>query len=195
MPDLTDRARVLADAGIVLAKWGNEWFVFGAQAAIFWGRPRYTLDVDVTARLEPEDSAGFCADMERSGFRLKVQDREGFVARTRVLPFIHVATQMKLDVVLAGPGLEELFLQRSVQVDMDGVSIPIVSPEDLVAMKILAGRAKDIEDVRAVLAARMKTLKIAQIRTTLGLLEQALAQSDLLRQFEAELSWVKKWVK
>lgn len=33
-----------------------------------------------------------------------------FVARTRVLPFLHQATGIPLDVVLAGPGLEKLFL-------------------------------------------------------------------------------------
>jgi hypothetical protein len=53
-------------------------------------------------------------------------------------------------------------------------------------MKILAGRPKDIEDVRAVLRERRATIDVAYIRSTLGLLEEALSQADLLPRFEAE---------
>jgi len=28
-----------------------DWYIFGAQAALIWGRPRLTSDVDVTVRL------------------------------------------------------------------------------------------------------------------------------------------------
>ena len=54
-------------------------------------------------------------------------------------------------------------------------------------MKLLAGRPKDLEDVRSVLAERLKKLDVPYIRTVLSTLEQALAQSDLLPVFESEL--------
>lgn len=47
--------------------------------------------------------------------------------------------------------------------------------------KVLAGRPKDLEDVRGVLLERLDTLDLAMIRGTLGLLEDALSQSDLRR--------------
>jgi hypothetical protein len=87
---------------------------------------------------------------------------------------------------LAGPGLEEVFLERSVPVDVAGVVVPVISAEDLIVTTVLAGRAKDIEDVRGVLAERGGSLRLDQIRTTLTMLEEALGQSDLLRLFEAE---------
>jgi hypothetical protein len=63
----------------------------------------------------------------------------------------------------------------------------VLSPEDLVVTKILAGRPKDLEDVRTVLIERWPDLDLAYIRSMLKTLEQALAQADLLPALEAEL--------
>lgn len=92
-----------------------------------------------------------------------------------------------MDVVLAGPGLEEEFLERAIDVQIESTTVPVISPEDLIVTKVLAGRSKDIEDVRGVLRERAESLDIARIRATLHLLEDALAQRDLVAVFETEL--------
>ena len=71
--------------------------------------------------------------------------------------------------------------------NIDGVSVPVASPEDVIVMKVLAGRPKDQEDVRSVLRERQSRLDLDYIRDTLGILEQALDQSDLLPAFELQL--------
>jgi len=185
VPHKTAPARVLEAAAGPIRKWCDGWYLFGAQAAILWGRPRLTADVDITIRLPIESTSGFCQDMEQAGFRLRVPDPE-FLKRTRVLPFLHVPTQLPLDVVLAGPGLEDTFIARAVPVDIEGLSVPVASPEDLIVMKVLAGRPKDLEDLRAVLTERRATLDMAYIRSVLAVLEQALARSDLLPLIESE---------
>ena len=88
----------------------------------------------------------------------------------------------------AGPGLEELFLSRAVPVPIGHIVVPVIRPEDLVVTKILAGREKDLEDVRSVLRERQDMLDVALIRTTLTSLEEALGQSDLLPAFERLLA-------
>ena len=65
---------------------------------------------------------------------------------------------------------------------------PSTAPADLIVTKILAGRPKDIEDVRGILFERLPQLDLAAIRSTLGLLEAALSQSGLQPAFEAELA-------
>jgi len=162
---------------------GVRWYLFGAQAAILWGSPRLSADVDVTANLDRVALTDYLDTMHHHGFDVLSTDLE-FVNRTRVVPFVHRASRMPLDVVLAGSELEEEFLQRAISVDVSGSKIPVISPEDLIVTKILAGRPKDIEDVRSVINEHRSTLDIARIRMVLGLLEQALAQSDLLPSFE-----------
>ncbi len=165
---------------------GLQWYVFGAQAAIVWGSPRLSADVDVTAAIKPETLTDYIDAMSSHGFELAIDDSE-FIARTRVLPFAHRTSGMPLDVVLAGPGLEEEFLRRAIRVDVDGTPVPVISPEDLIITKILAGRPKDVEDIRSVIHERRASLDEARIREVLRLLEQALGQSDLLPIF------VKEW--
>ena len=65
---------------------------------------------------------------------------------------VHTATEIPAALVLAGPGLEELFLERAEIRNLDGVKVPVARAEDIVVMKILAGRPKDLEDVVVILA-------------------------------------------
>ena len=178
---------LLADLDAVMRHRDIRWYVFGAQAAIVWGRPRFSADIDVTARIQPASLGPFLESMASQGFELRIRDQE-FIERTRVLPFLHHGSGLPLDIVLSGPGIEEDFLVRSISVDLGGLQIPLISPEDLIVTKVLAGRPKDLEDVRGVLRARGATLDMVQIRATLHLLEQALSQSDLLPAFESELN-------
>jgi hypothetical protein len=153
-----------------------------------WGSPRLTADVDVTVLLTPRDPAAFAHDMDQSGFGLRVDDVEEFVARTSVLPFVHRQTRMPLDVVLAGSGLEEQFAERARLVDIGGIEVPVLSPEDLLVAKILASRPKDLEDVAGILRARRRSLDLTLARALLADLEEALGQSDLVPALEQLLA-------
>ena len=105
--------------------------------------------------------------------------------RTRVLPFVHTATGMPLDIVLAGSGLEDEFLARARTVDLGGAVVPLLHPEDLVIAKVLAGRPKDIDDAIGLWRIHGETLDGGRVRDVLRLLEEALSQSDLLPAFES----------
>jgi hypothetical protein len=172
----------------VLQRFGNRWYVFGAQAVVVWGRPRLTGDVDVTAFLDPEDPDRFVAAMEQAGFRLRVRDAEGFVRKTRVLPFVHAATSLPLDLVLGGPGPEEEFARTARRIDLYGVPVPVIAPEELVVTKILAGRPKDLEDVQGILRAQGTGLDLGRVRGLLAEIEAGLGQSDLLPALDAQLA-------
>ena len=147
-----------------------------------------TTDVDVTIRLESLSAEDLVAALGAAGFRLSDGFSEEFVKATRVLPLIFQSTGLPLDIVLAGPGLEEQFLDRAVVVALDDFAVPVISPEDLVVTKLLAGREKDIEDIRGVLRVRAGLLDLDYIRRTLTMVEAALGQSDLRPVFETELS-------
>ena len=167
----------------VLDRWGR-WYLFGAQAVVAYGVPRFSADVDVTVALAPDDPQRFARDMEAGGFTLRVDDPE-FLRQTRVLPFVHAATGMPLDVVLAGSGLEEEFLGRAKTTNIGGAKVPVIDIADLVIAKVLAGRPKDIEDARSLWRLRGSHIDRRRIRRVLRLLEEALGQSDLVSGFDA----------
>ena len=180
-------ARALAALARVLEKQGVRWYLFGAQAALLYGAARLTADVDVTVDLGDRATVELVRALERAGVRLRVRDVDDFVATTRVVPFLHPPSGMPVDVVLAGPGLEELFFKRRRRRMVDGVRVQVASPEDVIVMKVLAGRGKDEDDAVAILAAQRR-LNLALIRRTLVSLEAALDPSDLGPRFEQLLA-------
>lgn len=180
-------ADLLAALSRTLDTLGARWYLFGAQASLIWGRPRLTADVDVTVRLDPEDPERLVHALADNGFELRVPWEAAFVRNTRVLPFVYKPNGLPLDLVLAGPGLEEAFVERARSVSIAGITIPVISPEDLIVTKLLAGRPKDMEDIRGVLREQLGSLDVEGIRSTLRLLEEALSQSDLQPLFNQEL--------
>ena len=182
MPSQTAAVELLTALAPVLARWGR-WYVFGAQAVILYGVPRLSADVDVTLALAPDAPERFAAEMQAAGFALRVDDPE-FVRRTRVMPFTHLPTALLLDIVLAGSGLEDEFLDRAVPTDIGGTVVPLIDLGDLIIAKVLAGRPKDVDDVSALWRLHGPTLDAGRIRRTLRLLEEALSQGDLVSSFE-----------
>jgi Nucleotidyltransferase of unknown function (DUF6036) len=154
-------AELLADLAHALGEAGVSWYLFGAQAAILHGAARLTADVvDVTVRWPADRPQEALIDvLAACGFEPRVADPH-FVQRTRVIPFHHRPTGLPLDIVMAGPGLEDLFFERVLLRDVEGVPVRVASPEDIVIMKVLAGRTKDIDDVVSILAVG-KSLDIA----------------------------------
>lgn len=177
-------AELLANLQRALGALGVRWYLFGAQAAILHGVARLTADVDVTVDLGSRLTRELVGALARAGFALRVADAEAFVESTRVLPLVHEPSRMPVDVVLAGPGLEELFFSRLEVRAIAGVRVPVAAPEDLVAMKVLAGRAKDLDDAGTILRTRGAALDVERIRTTLRLLESALDRGDLVSELD-----------
>lgn len=94
----------------------------------------------------------------------------------------------RLETLAAKADLAELWALRGRHDLLSVFAVPVASPEDLIVMKVLAGRPKDLEDVRSVLAERLTKLDVAYIRSMLGTLEQALGQSDLRPWLEGEIA-------
>lgn len=186
MPSPSDPASLLRALSKALDAYGCRWYLFGAQAVTIWGRPRLTTDVDVTVEIVSAGSEALVAVLGAAGFRMSEAFSAEFVRSTRVLPLIHIESTMPLDVVLAGPGLEEQFLDRVIEVQVGDFMVPVISPEDLVLTKVLAGREKDVGDIRGVLQARAGSLDLDYIRRTLAVIEDAMGQSDLVPLFETE---------
>lgn len=177
-------ADLLADLRQVLAEVGARWYLFGAQAAIFHGAARLTADVDITVDPGGRTAGELAMALGAAGFEPRVGDVAAFAEANRVLPLVHARTRIPVDVVLAGPGLEDLFFARAEQRPIGDVTVPVASAEDVVTMKVLGGRAKDLDDAAAILRAQRGTLDLHRVRETLRQIEQALDRSDLVAALE-----------
>jgi hypothetical protein len=156
---------------------GLRWYVFGAQAVNLHGFPRATADIDLTIFLDGRSVRDVIAHLRKAGFDPRFDD-EAFIAVSHVIAVSHRASGLPMDLVLAGPGLEQRFLDEVEHHLVDRQRIPVLSLENLVVTKVLAGRPRDLEDVRE-LVQRHPTIDHGRIEMTLKDVEDALGQSDL----------------
>jgi len=67
----------------------------------------------------------------------------------------------------------------------------VIAPEELVVTKILAGRSKDLDDVRGIVKTQGAAFDLERVRSLLRLLEAAIDQADLLPLFEEQMRVVR----
>ena len=102
-------ADLFSSLAAVFNKASLRWYVFGAQAAIFYGSARLTADVDVTVLPGGHPLDELLDSLQEAGFEARAPDVHTLVRQTRVLPVTHTQSGMPVDIILGGPGLEEQF--------------------------------------------------------------------------------------
>lgn len=86
-----------------------------------------------------------------AGFEPRPKEPLAFVKRNRVLPIRHSKTGFQVDLALGALPFEEEVTSRAVRLKLGRFQCPVASPEDLIIMKLVAARPKDLEDVRGLL--------------------------------------------
>ena len=159
-------ALALNDAGI-------PYMVIGGQAVLVHGEARFTRDIDVTIALIPSQIDQLARLLPEAGLRADVDDPVSFVKRTMVLPCRHEVSHIPVDFVFADTPYEHQALQRAPAVPIEGTDVRFAAVEDLVIHKIIADRARDLEDVRGILL-KNPDADLANIRQWLDQFTQVL---------------------
>jgi hypothetical protein len=127
--------------------------VIGGLAVALLGRPRVTRDVDGMVLLAEDHWPAFLEAGRAFGFLPRLPDALAFAHEARVLLLRHQPTGIDVDVSLGGLAFEEEVISRAQPVQVAGVSVPLPTPEDLVVMKAVAHRDRDLLDIEGLLAA------------------------------------------
>ena len=138
------------------------YVIVGGMAVVLSGHVRATVDLDVIVDLRPEPAARAMQALQRLGLLPRVpidpadfadaDIREVWI-RTKhmqVLSFYdpqHVAREV--DVFVAHPIDFELLSAAAVHMDVGGRAVPVASLQHLIELKRIAGRPRDLEDIRA----------------------------------------------
>jgi len=163
--------------------------VIGGVAAGLLGRPRVTGDVDAVLLLDISDAESFLAAGSRFGFSARFPDALAFAARRRVLLAVHDATGLNIDLSLGATPFEEESISRATVRTVAGVSFPLITAEDLVVMKALARRTRDVADIEAVLDAH-PDLDLDRVRYWVGEFATVLEAPEILEDLERMLKGI-----
>ncbi len=98
----------------------------------------------------------------------------------------HESDGIPVDISLGILPFEEEMIERAARFNVQGVEIPVATPEDLIVMKVLAFRGKDAVDIEAILDAN-KTIDLDRVRHWVSGLSAALELPEIKERFEALL--------
>ncbi|MGH9411868.1 MAG: nucleotidyl transferase AbiEii/AbiGii toxin family protein [Vicinamibacterales bacterium] len=158
-----------------------EYAIVGGIANAVWGEPRATVDVDVTVSVD-ERAVRRTVQAIASRLRAAVADPAAFVRQTRVLP-VDTEDGVRIDVIFALMPFELEAIGRARSVAMAGRQVRVVTAEDLILMKIVSDRPRDLADAEAIVRRRRSDLDLAYIEPLVGELAATLEQDDILERW------------
>jgi hypothetical protein len=133
-----------------LARHGVRYLFIGKSAAILLGFPDTTQDADLFPATTESNGKALVAALADLGFALSPTESDAIV---RGKDFVQLKNgPFDLDLVFAPDGIERFEDAWARRVNVEG--FPVCHPDDIIASKIAAGRAKDRESLPRLIAFR-----------------------------------------
>ncbi len=134
----------------LLSKFNERGVIIGGVATSILGAPRYTADLDAMFLLSLEDVPRLLSEASKQGIEPRIADPIDFARKSRVLLLRHISSGTDIDLSLGVLPFEIEMVERSNMVAIGASQLRLPTPEDLIIMKAIAHRLKDLEDIRAI---------------------------------------------
>jgi predicted nucleotidyltransferase len=182
---MTKLEAALVEVASLLDELSIPYMLIGGLAVSIWGEVRATLDADFSLWVEPQDLERIVRQISA---RLQPipSDPLSFVTASRVLP-VRASSGVRADLVFAClPGERETIARAVVKLINDR-SIKVASVEDLIWMKLLSERQKDIEDASLLLRRFAGVLDRGYLEPLLQQISESFARADILEIYRREV--------
>lgn len=157
--------------------------VVGGVAASIHGEPRVTKGVDLVVLADLEDCERLIESAAVHGIEPRTSDAVEFAQTTRVLLLRHGATGVELDFSLGALPFEADLVANSRPTTISGVRFRLARPEDIIIMKALALRPRDVADITAIVEAN-DDLDLDRVRAIVSEFSAVLEEGDMLSELE-----------
>jgi hypothetical protein len=161
--------------------------VIGGVASSLLGRPRLTRDVDALVLIDETRWAKFLEAGGRYGIAPRISNCLRFAHKARVLLLRHNPSQIDIDISIGLLPFEEEALARRQFRKVQGMAIPLPSPDDLVIMKAVAHRPRDLGDIVGILEVH-PGLDLSRVRRWVRDFADALGMPELSIDLERLLT-------
>ena len=161
--------------------------VIGGVAASALGRPRMTQDIDALALIPEASWQSSVTSAQQFGITPRIPGVVDFAQRSRVLLLHHLASGIDIDVIIGGLQFEREACGHSEIHDIGGLRVRLPRVEDLLVMKAVARRPKDLQDIEGLLEAH-PNLNLSLVRRWVSEFAAATAMPDMIEELEKILS-------
>jgi predicted nucleotidyltransferase len=172
-----------------LRKASIPYMVIGGQAVLLYGEPRLTRDIDITLGVGLEGLNKIRGMVKGVGLKILVKKDREFVEKNMVLPTLDKRSGIRVDFIFSFSPYERQAIERGKDIKLGRSTVRFTSLEDLVIHKVIAGRARDFEDVKSVLL-KNPEFDSAYIMKWLKEFDESLSSnfSEAFRKIEDEIS-------
>jgi predicted nucleotidyltransferase len=153
---MSELARALRDFAAVFEGLQSPYVVMGGIAVRFYGIPRATYDVDFTVAIERGRLPELYRRVRDLGYTVPEAYDAGWIDNVAGMPLVKARLYIKgrgidVDLFLAESRFQRALLARRRREELDGVPVWLVSAEDLILLKLLAERPRDLADIGDIL--------------------------------------------
>ncbi|RPI16637.1 MAG: hypothetical protein EHM58_11440 [Ignavibacteriae bacterium] len=142
---------LIANIAGALKRNNIPYMVIGGQAALMYGEPRFTKDIDITLGVNVDRLKDLISISNKLNLKILPGNIEEFVSKTMVLPLIDEITGLRVVLIFSLTDFKTEAIKRCKVFDVNNVPVNYASIEDIIILKIFAGRERDIEDVNAII--------------------------------------------
>ncbi len=160
------------------------YMVAGGFAAIFYGEPRLTIDIDIVVDVKPTHIKPLIAAFPFHDYYLSEESMRDSIRRRFPFNIIQTTTAAKVDLIpLPNDVFSRVAFSRRKRIvfNQTGAEAYFISAEDIVLAKLFAfektGSDKHLRDIKGILVTQWNQLN-------LNLIRKAADHRDLLGQFE-----------
>lgn len=153
---MKDLARALEDLIAVFEHLGTPYAVMGGIAVRVYGIPRPTHDVDFTVAIDRTRLPELYRQLRAIGYTIPEPYDSGWVDSVSNMPVVKTRLYLEgrgidIDMFLAESRFQREAVSRRRREQIDDRTIWLVSPEDLVLLKLISHRPRDMSDIADVL--------------------------------------------
>ena len=160
-----------------------KYALIGGLAVGCRGQARYTKDVDLSVWVDLGDEPDFIKAVLKK-FPARMEDAAAFALSSRTL-LIEASNGVAIDLALAFFPFEEKMLSRATRVKIQaGLTVKVLSAEDLIVTKAMASRPQDWIDVQGVFDRAGQALDFTAIQDRIRLLAEFIDLGDVLPRLE-----------
>jgi predicted nucleotidyltransferase len=122
------------------------FLLVGAYAVAVYGYPRATKDIDIFVRAAPENATSLMKALARFGAPLSDVSESDFSREGIVFQIGSSPRRIDILTRISGVDFERAYTNRQM-VSVEGMAVPVISLEDLIANKRASGRTQDLADL------------------------------------------------
>ncbi len=135
----------------LLSRFGDRGVIIGGIAVSLLGKPRLTADLDAMFLLSVDDIPRLIKMAKFGGIVPRIGAVEEFARKNRVVLLRHQESGTHIDISLGMLPFEEEAVERSVMVQAGTLSVRLPTPEDLIILKAVANRPRDLLDIQTII--------------------------------------------